>query len=312
MRGSTLIRFISLIALALAVVLLATPEAAQAQWGDACSGALPPRLVPGQQGRVTPGLPNLMRSQPGTHYGSQVVGSIPAGAYFDVVYGYASQCANGMWWTLINYNNIQGWTPEGSAWGVYWTEPVNYQPSPPACPLPTRLVAGQQGRVTPGLPNVVRSQPGQGWNSVIVGQIPAGGIFTVLAGYVPQCANGIQWHYVNYNGLIGWTAEGQHGVYWTEPVSYQPQPDPNTCPAGNTRLSVYGWGRVTPGLPNNVRAEPSLSGRWVGRIPAGATFHILGGPICNNGIFWWQVNYNGLIGWTGEGRYGVYWLEPVI
>jgi len=312
MRLTSVLRFLLFVAVALAVVLLAAPDSAQAQsWNDSCQGALPPRLVPGQQGRVTPGLPNLLRSQPGIYGGSQIVGQMPGGAVFSVVFGHASQCANGMWWTLVNYNSIQGWTPEGSAYGVYWTEPAGVQPPPPppsSCSLPTRMVAGGQARVTPGLPNVVRSAPGLGWNSVIVGAIPGSGVFTVLAGYAPQCADGMQWYYVNYNGLIGWTAEGQNGVYWTEPVGSN---DPNTCAGISTRLDIYAWARVTPGLPNNVRAEPSLGGRWLGRIPAGATFQVIAGPVCNNGILWWQANYNGLIGWTGEGRAGYYWLERI-
>ena len=312
MRVTSLLRFFLIAAIALAVVVLATPIPAQAQtWGDSCQSALPPRLVPGQQGRVTPGLPNLLRTQAGIYGGSQVIGSIPGGGYFNVVYGYASQCANGMWWTLVNYNGIQGWTPEGSSYGVYWTEPAGVQPPspppPPACPLPARLVSGGQARVTPGLPNVVRSVPGQGWNSIIVGTIPGGAVFTVLAGYAPQCADGMQWYYVSYNGLIGWTAEGQNGVYWVEPVT---QNDPNVC-GFSTRLHTYAWARVTPGLPNNVRAEPAIGARWLGRIPAGATFQVINGPVCANGILWWQANYNGLIGWTGEGRTGTYWLEYV-
>lgn len=313
MRVPAFVRFVLVVAVALAAVVLAAPDAASAQsWDNACSGALPPRLVPGQQGRVTPGLPNVMRNQPGTQPGSQIVGVIPGGAFFNVVYGHASACANGMWWTLVNYNSIEGWTPEGSAYGVYWTEPAGGQvpppPPPTTCPLPTRMIAGGQARVTPGLPNVVRSAPGLGWNSAIVGSIPGGGVFTLLAGYAPQCADGMQWYYVNYNGLVGWTSEGQNGVYWTEPVTTN---DPATCAGINSRLAVYAWARVTPGLPNNVRAEPATGARWLGRIPAGATFQVIGGPVCNNGILWWQANYNGLIGWTGEGRAGSYWLERI-
>src|SRR5262249_3369496 len=50
---------------------------------SACPGAFPSRLTIGVTGRVTPGLPNIMRSLP-TRFGTagKVVGQIPAGATF--------------------------------------------------------------------------------------------------------------------------------------------------------------------------------------------------------------------------------------
>ena len=31
---------------------------------------------------------------------------------------------------------------------------------------------------------------------------------------------------------------------------------------------------------------------------------VLSGPVCANGLTWWQVNYRGMIGWTVEGQNG--------
>src|SRR5262245_57830410 len=79
--------------------------------------------------------------------------------------------------------------------------------------LATRLQIGGQGQVTPGLPNTLRSQPYVGYDSVILGQVPAGGVFAVLGG--PNCYSAMNWWQVNYNGQIGWTPEGsQYGIYW--------------------------------------------------------------------------------------------------
>ena len=36
------------------------------------------------------------------------------------------------------------------------------------------------------------------------------------------------------------------------------------------------------------------------------------GPVCTADGAWWQVNYNGLIGWTVEGQNNDYWLEPAL
>jgi len=80
-----------------------------------------------------------------------------------------------------------------------------------------------------------------------------------------------------------------------------------------SRLVPAQQARVTPGDANNLRNAPNLTATLVGRIPGSATFNVISGPYCNNaeGIAWWQVNYNGLQGYTAEGRGGVYWLEPL-
>jgi uncharacterized protein YraI len=68
---------------------------------------------------------------------------------------------------------------------------------------------------------------------------------------------------------------------------------------------------VTPGIPNNLREGPGSSTKYVGEIPPGGVFTVLDGPRCASGIAWWQVNYNGLIGWTPEGQGTEYWVEPI-
>lgn len=90
------------------------------------------------------------------------------------------------------------------------------------------------------------------------------------------------------------------------------------CPAPETgvvylptRLTVGMQARVVPGPPNNQRSEPSRSGALLGDIPGGGIVEIVAGPQCADQLVWWQVNYDGRIGWTVEGREDVYWLEPV-
>lgn len=97
-----------------------------------------------------------------------------------------------------------------------------------ACPgtLPSRLAAGQQGRVTPGAPNRVRDLPTTAGTRI--GEIPGGAVFTVLEG--PTCADGYAWWRVNYDGLVGWTAEA--GLeYWLEPM-------PLTIPGANVPIMI--------------------------------------------------------------------------
>jgi hypothetical protein len=37
----------------------------------------------------------------------------------------------------------------------------------------------------------------------------------------------------------------------------------------------------------------------------------LAGPVCGENLAWWQVDYNGLVGWTAEGQGNEYWLESL-
>lgn len=181
-----------------------------------------------------------------------------------------------------------------------------------ACYQPARLYAGGSGRVAPypALPNRLRSGPSM--TSSVIGSIPAGATFTVISG--PVCASGVNWWQVNYNGRVGWTAEGSGYSYYLEPLGTVPPPPACTLP---NRLTVGGYGRVTPGLPNVLRDAPGTqrtgaNSRVIGEIPGGGVFQVLGGPQCGtDGRWWWQVNYNGVVGWTAEGEgAGTYWVEP--
>jgi len=95
-------------------------------------------------------------------------------------------------------------------------------------------------------------------------------------------------------------------------LSREWQPCPDAPPS---RLHEGEKGRVTffPDQPNNVRRSPSLSAKILGQIYPGEVFKILGGPACGDALVWWKVRSlrTGLIGWTAEGDYEHYWLEPL-
>jgi WD40 repeat protein len=76
-------------------------------------------------------------------------------------------------------------------------------------------------------------------------------------------------------------------------------------------LVIGEQGRVSPGDSNNVRAIPTVEGALVGKIPGEEVFTVLDGPECNDGYAWWQVDYNGLVGWTVDGSGGETFLFPV-
>jgi hypothetical protein len=73
-------------------------------------------------------------------------------------------------------------------------------------------------------------------------------------------------------------------------------------------LSIGILARVLPGLANNLRNQPSLRGERIGQIPGGSQFTVLDGPECADNYAWWQVDYNGTVGWVAEADNEEYWL----
>jgi uncharacterized protein YraI len=141
-----------------------------------------------------------------------------------------------------------------------------------------------------------------------------------------------RWWQINVDGTLGWVSGvyvnavgGDQvpvtGFYATPVPSGYATRVPTITPVGGSaalqcpgflpsRLTPGGWGRVTPGLPNNVRSYPSLGAPLAGQIPAGGIFQVINGPACTGNTAWWQVSYYGIVGWTMEGEGGLYWLEP--
>ncbi len=100
----------------------------------------------------------------------------------------------------------------------------------PACPtlgdLPTRLKAGMWAKTIAGFTINRRAEPDL--QSTRTGQIPNGDIVRVAAG--PRCADGYVWWLLNYDSMMGWTAEGdaQQASYWLEGVGQIAEPAANS------------------------------------------------------------------------------------
>ncbi len=88
----------------------------------ACPGAPAPRMVAGQQGRVTftTGTPVRVRSGPGLGFAEQA--QLPEGATFHVTGG--PECSEGYyWWSIRTDTGLTGWMAEGRT-GNYFIEPL--------------------------------------------------------------------------------------------------------------------------------------------------------------------------------------------
>jgi hypothetical protein len=95
------------------------------------------------------------------------------------------------------------------------------------------------------------------------------------------------------------------GIFSPTPTKAQ------SCSGFNTQLQAGITAEVLPGAPNTLRQAPSTSSARLGSIPAGGRMTVIGGPRCANGYTFWQVNYDGDIGWTAEGDNSEYYIAPV-
>ena len=89
-------------------------------------------------------------------------------------------------------------------------------------------------------------------------------------------------------------------------------PDP-LCTAWS-RLKVGGYARMVDTVPNRVRSAPQKGDNLIGSIGSGTVVKVLDGPVCSDGLVYWLVESDcilGVSGWTAEGDGQAYWLEPV-
>lgn len=99
----------------------------------------------------------------------------------------------------------------------------------------------------------------------------------------------------------------------TVPSAPAPTSSPN-CAVGYTHLAPGTSARLKPdGPPNRLRAGPSTSKDVIGQVAPGTIVKIDAGPVCADGLVFWQITgYTdpNLSGWTAEGNGTAYWLEP--
>lgn len=87
----------------------------------------------------------------------------------------------------------------------------------PGSPTPGRLAIGMQGVVTPGgVANRIRENPSKK-DGAVIGYMPPDSQFIVVDGPICDPDDQIRWWKVNFNGLLGWTAEGEKDEYYLAP-----------------------------------------------------------------------------------------------
>jgi hypothetical protein len=111
-----------------------------------------------------------------------------------------------------------------------------------------------------------------------------------------------------------------------EPILVQPvdpdQPeDPDvpvveTCPIAPPQRMAQGMQAEVSyrlGLRLRFRSEPGYDGHIETSMPRGTRLTVIGGPLCQDGYWWWnvQIQSTGARGWMAEGEPRVYYLDPL-
>ncbi|NDJ75685.1 MAG: hypothetical protein GYB65_05460 [Chloroflexi bacterium] len=168
------------------------------------------------------------------------------------------------------------------------------------------LRSGQQVLLEPNQGNYVYGTP-DGWLSrnLVTNELihnvllPGGQVTSTTLGQAQDA------RVVGQNYELGQTASGSFPAV--------APPATITCPGFMpSRLAPNTLAAVTPGPANNLRDLPGLNaGNVIGSIPGNGVFIVLSGPDCLENMAWWQVDYQGQVGWTSEGQGNEYWLVPV-
>ncbi len=99
------------------------------------------------------------------------------------------------------------------------------------------------------------------------------------------------------------------GATETPPTEPPAPVDCSTAPA--QRVGIGSGARVLPSMGGlNLRQNPN--GAIILTLGGGDTFDVTGGPICDGGLYWWQVNRFGTVGWLAEGTSDGYFIEPFV
>jgi uncharacterized protein YraI len=122
-----------------------------------------------------------------------------------------------------NYHGTQPWAETSNpitvlpVTGGGGTSETDTQTASASCPAPMspQLVPGQAGHSTNEGQNL-RIRASYGTQAQKIDTLPNGAYFKVLEG--PECAYGMNWFKIAYEGINGWIAEGNKGTYYVVPV----------------------------------------------------------------------------------------------
>lgn len=78
-----------------------------------------------------------------------------------------------------------------------------------------------------------------------------------------------------------------------------PEPEPGVIYTPS-RMTADIQARVAPGLSATLQDQPGDAGGAQADMIGESIFAVEAGPVCADGRLWWQVNYDGAVGWVAE------------
>lgn len=216
---------------------------------NACDAALPPRLMPGGEGRVrfTDSSPIMLRDW--SHLEAEPITEIPAGGTFRV-FGAPFCNYDGLFWYSAEYNNHAGWILEAIG-GVYLVEPAGGVKSlsevlPPDAVLVAAFEDGMKELLDPELSPLLEPDD----NRVGTGVVRGDALYVFKPGVlIAHRASGepIVFNFPSHGGILSGVRPSPDGqrVAWLLEVTDPPltftacdEPGSEACPGRDYELYV--------------------------------------------------------------------------
>ena len=218
-------------------------------------------------------------------------------------------CGDGYFWWKIRGHGVNGWVAERDNAQSF----IRFFDPPPGtvCTAdPLNLVAGEEIDLLVG----VRIRRTPGLDGLVLTVAPADSVATVLSNET-TCVDGFNWREVRVTVVDftydGWMAEGSRDIPELRYVDIELEEE--QC---ISQQSFATGERVRVGYrdrnPKNLRVAPSLDAEIMYMLVENVPLVIVGGPVCSDGMNWWQVRVLSNIpatGWVGEGGRGNIWLR---
>ena len=217
-------------------------------------------------------------------------------------------CADGLNWWQVRAPGEDGWVAEN------FNNVTLLVPGPPdlsqSCPEPLTLPVGT---VLPLVSGGVRVRAEPGLSSLVLTVGLMGTEVTIMGD--PVCADRLNWFPVQLVSVgvtyQGWMAEGFEGHRVVEePISTDSVCAPPIRLSNGTRAYV----NSNDPDPKNLRSEPGRDAPVLFTLIDGIGFTVIGGPVCTDGLNWWNIQILSrpdVVGWFAEGGPGNYWIRRI-
>ena len=234
--------------------------------------------------------------------------SFPEARIFTVVGG--PVCGDNFIWWQLRGHGLTGWAVErdNTRNFIQFDESIQDRAS---CPDPLTLVVGERINLVANVR--IRTAPSLAGRVQTVA--PAGSTAIVLD-VDAVCGDGFRWRNVRVTvlGVVydGWMAEGSSAV--DELFYLEVTASPNCYPPREMAIGEQAVVTYRDSSPKNLRTAPTTRAGILYTLIEGVPMEIIGGPVCADGLNWWNVRLLSNIpaeGWLAEGSRYNYWISPI-